>query len=270
MKKIYVLLAIAIVGIFIYSTTVYIPEGYTAVTRDGRSLYSEGVHPFQKYPFEHIRLTRLSEQCEAYDRYVELNDGARIETNIKVCWKITRDINKINDLYTLYAHGRDYADYQELLIYPSVMSNTFKAFDGFNETNLRAYDLNVSHDILDETQRDLADKGIIITEIQASLPGFEPFKEAIQKRNEIIKTEAEAIRIQEEVNRLEQIRNNTTNVTWINDVPENQADFFIEYTKDAFYAKLVKEHVIGIVPTLSFSKGPSRYGVPGFVGIYAS
>lgn len=213
MKKIYVLLAIAIVGIFMYSTAVYIPEGYTAVTRDGESIYTEGMHPFQKYPFENIQMIKLSEQCELYSPNVKLNDGPIVSTKINVCWKITKDAKKIKDLKTLYNHGNDYISYEQNIIRPSLFSNTYKVFYGFNSSTLEPFDLNlnqtileINQDILDRERAELSGKGIEITKIEISLPGFETFRDAvtdaIKKRNEIKKqAENEAKRIQEEVSR---------------------------------------------------------------------
>lgn len=270
MRKIYFILAILFAAIVIFSTAIYIPKGYTAIARDGESLYSEGIHLFQKYPFEQIQMIQLSKQCDTYDKDVLLNDGSLVTANINVCWEITKDLNQIKRLHMLYDHGSDSSNYKTLLIYSSVIPSTYKVFYRLNASNLDPYDLNVSHDILNMTQHQLDDTGIIITEISISLPDFGPFESAIKQRNEKKKqAEAEMIKAKEEINRLEQAQNNTANTTWINDVPENQADFFIQSTKDALYARLVEERITGIVPTLSFSKGPSRYGVPGFIGIYS-
>lgn len=280
-NKIYAALAIiAIVGI-IYSTAIYVPEGYTTVTRDGESLYPEGLHLFQKYPFENVQPIQLSRQCDVYNKDYVLDNGGPIKANIGVCWEIMRVADKIKGLYLLnddidinqlarLDFRADPTHYKEAFIHPAIMVGSIKTIAKYNISNFNPDNPDIRQDIMKIAQQELNSTGIIVTEISISLPDFGPFESAIKQRNEKKKQEeAEIIKAKEEINRLEQSQNNTANTTWINDVPENQADFFIQSTRDALYARLVDERITGIVPTLSFSKGPSRYGVPGFIGIYS-
>lgn len=178
-KKTLLIAAVIIALIVLYTTTVYIPKGYTVVT--GKALYPEGIHLFQKYPFEDIKMVKLAE-CAKYNASAYLNDAYGVDVNVGVCWEIVPDVNKINDLNALYSHGRDNVDYKELLIYPSMMSNTKEVFRGFNVSTLDPYNLNVSGGILDRMQHDLAYKGIVVRDVTVSLPSFEALKEVIKEK----------------------------------------------------------------------------------------
>lgn len=209
-NKIYAALAIiAIVGI-IYSTAIYVPEGYTTVTRDGESLYPEGLHLFQKYPFENVQPIQLSRQCDVYNKDYVLDNGGPIKANIGVCWEIMRVADKIKGLYLLnddidinqlarLDFRADPTHYKEAFIHPAIMVGSIKTIAKYNISNFNPDNPDIRQDIMKIAQQELNSTGIVITEINITVPAFETIKEATKKRNEIMKqAETEARRIQAE------------------------------------------------------------------------
>ncbi len=213
MKKIYMILAMLVIaGMVIYSTAIYIPEGYTSVTRDGNSLYAKGLHLFQKYPFEKAEPIQLSRQCDVYNRDFVLDNGRPIEANIGACWEIVRAADKIKGLYLLnddidmdqlarLDFRADPTYYKEAFIHPAIMVGSIKTFAKYNISNFNPDSPDMKQDIMKIAQQELNGTGIVITEINITVPVFEMIKEAAKKRNEIMKqAETEIKRLQEEAN----------------------------------------------------------------------
>lgn len=199
-KKLTLVFAIILMFAAPFLTSIYIPQGYTAVSGNDHT-YSRGLHLFETHPFEYVQLIKTGLQCDSFEVLVMTSDGHNVKMIMHVCWQVERNASKIDRLNEVFGgdkekisanqnqdyiksiyefvdsdraemfYGERYKHYAYSLMYPRMSLCTIQELSDWNFSDIILSDnyTEASQNVSAKFSNELLDEGIEVDFFRLSL-----------------------------------------------------------------------------------------------------
>ena len=199
-KKLTLVFAIILMFAAPFLTSIYIPQGYTAVSGNDHT-YSRGLHLLQTHPFEYTQLIKTGLQCDSYEVLVMTSEGHNVKMIMDVCWRVERNASKIDRLNEVFGgdkekisaninqdyiksiyefvdsdraemfYGERYKNYAYSLMYPKMSLYTIQEFSDWNLSDIVLSDnyTEASQNVSAKFSNQLLNEGIEVDFFRLSL-----------------------------------------------------------------------------------------------------